>query len=227
MDTLLAPLAPGRILARKYEVVGRVGRLLKLSERATGIERTARAFGGEGERLVSRYAQRLHKLRHCDVLMQYRTQETVSLDGLPVTFLVSDSIDGVFLADYLAGRPFRRMLPFEGLHFLRALAHGVEPMHRLGEPHGALIAENVIVRKVGLGFKVKLVDLLPSPEMTEAHVRLAIRADVADLLGIFTQAVYGEGNGQKANSTIRNLLGGRHRDAGDLVSALDHLDWTR
>ncbi len=126
MDTLLAPLAPGRILARKYEVVGRIGHLWKLSERATGIERTARAFGGDSERLVSRYAQRLHKLRHCEALMQYRTQETVSLE-----------------------------------------------------------------------------------------------------LGIFTQAVYGEGNVQKAKPMIRTRLGGRYRDAGDLVSALDHLDWTR
>src|SRR3712207_1213915 len=131
MDTNLAPLAPGRILGRKYESVGRVGRLLRIAERATGIERTARAFG-DGARLASRYAQRLHRLRHCEALMQYRTQETVALGGRPVTFLVSDSLDGVFLADYLATKPFKRMTQFEGLHFLRALAQGVEPMHRDG-----------------------------------------------------------------------------------------------
>ncbi|MEN9834901.1 MAG: hypothetical protein RL011_1094, partial [Pseudomonadota bacterium] len=87
--------ARGQVLARKYEVVNRVsarasGELYLLSEQATGIERTAKFFSPELDpknRIAGACAMKMHRLRHCDIQFQYRTQETISVDGRDVTFL--------------------------------------------------------------------------------------------------------------------------------------------
>src|SRR5690606_28109211 len=83
--------APGRILARKYEVLSHVtstndGELYRLCEKATGIERTAKFFyqdAAKKNQKATIYAQKMHKLRNCKILMHYRTQETVSISGIP------------------------------------------------------------------------------------------------------------------------------------------------
>ena len=75
-------LYPGRILARKYEVIsllgtGWEGEVYKVRESATGIERAAKFFFPQRnprDRTVNFYAKKLHKLRHCPILIQYHTQ---------------------------------------------------------------------------------------------------------------------------------------------------------
>ena len=51
----------------------------------------------------------------------------------------------------------RRLSPFEALHLLHALVRGVEEIHAVGEYHGDLHSDNIIVRRRGLGFEVKVV----------------------------------------------------------------------
>ncbi len=238
---------PGRILARKYEVVAQVGKghshngeLYMLHERATGIDRTARFFFPHlhaDHQIAAHYAQKLHRLRHCHILMQYRSQETISVAGTPVTFLVSDHLEGQFLREHLAARPFKRMPHFEGLHLLRALASGVEQVHRAGDFHGELHPDNIMVRRVGLCFKVKLLDLAPAPmrEFNPAQVRAKIRGDVVDLVAIFHEAIGGESLHGKFPNAVRDLLSDRSREglearfrnASELSDYLDNLSWGR
>lgn len=239
--------SPGRILARKYEVVAAVGKdsdgmseLYMLHERATGIDRTARFFFPDrhaDNKIAAHYAQKLHRLRHCDILMQYRTQETISVAGTAVTFLVSDHVEGQFLREHLALRPFKRLSSFEGLHLLHALASGVEQVHRAGDFHGALHADNIMVRRFGLGFKVKLLDVTPGTdrELPPAQVRLRWRSDVFDLISIFHEAIGGDAFQGKIPRALNDLLCDlnrieieqRFRDASDLKHALENLSWGR
>lgn len=230
--------APGLVLARKYEVLARVrsrrsGELYALSERATGIERTARFFTPEvdpNNRHANSCARKLHRLRHCDILVQYRTQETISVAGRDVTFLVADSIPGQALEDLLARQPGGRLSWFEGLHLLHALALGVEKVHRAGEAHGELQLDNVVVRRRGLGFQVKLLDLEPGQRPVEE----AIGDDVYDMVRLFHEAIGGAKTYARHPGDVRSICCGlrraaileRFRDAGVLRHHLETLAWS-
>jgi hypothetical protein len=227
---------PGRILAKKYQVVAplgsvREGEIYALSECATGIERTAKFFYPHVDplgRVATIHAQKLHKLRHCPILMQYRTQETISIGGAPVTFLVSDFVRGELLGDFLARQPGRRLEWFEALHLLLATARGVELMHGAGEAAGPLRRDNVMVRRVGLGFQVKLMELATAGRVRPEHRR----DDTHALLRLFHDVIAGGGGGKELPRTVRELLGTPRRpkldgfrDAGELRAMLEQLRW--
>ncbi len=229
--------APGRILARKYQVLSRLGarpsgELYRLAERATGIERTARFFApalDPHNRVANRCAQKLHRLRHCDILMQYRTQETIQVQGRPVTFLVADQVRGVALAEFLGEQPGRRLQWFEALHVLHALASGLEKVHRTGEHHGELNCDNVAVRREGLGFKMKLMDLSPAHDTSKA----AAQEDVLDLLRIFHEMIGGSRFYSDLPPEVRAFCCGlrrpavyaRYQHAGELRRHLETMGW--
>ena len=77
---------PGRTLAKKYEVVSRLGvgwesEVFKVKEIPTNIERAAKFFfphRNHKDRVSKFYAKKLYKLRMCDVLIQYHTHETIT-----------------------------------------------------------------------------------------------------------------------------------------------------
>ena len=232
--------APGLVLARKYEVLARVrsrrsGELYALSERATGIERTAKFFTPDvdpNNRCANSCARKLHRLRHCDILVQYRTQETISVDGRDVTFLVADSVNGRPLDELLKATPGGKLSWFEGLHLLHALALGVEKVHRSGEAHGELTLDNVVVRRRGLGFHVKLLDL--EPGQRPGHVQEAIRHDVYDMVHLFHEAIGGTRAYARHPGEVKSICCGmrraaileRFRHAGELRQHLENLAWS-
>lgn len=230
--------APGRVLARKYEVVTRVGarpsgELYMLSERATGIERTARFFSPTADpknRFANCCALRLHKLRHCDILLQYRTQETISVDGRDVTFLVSDFVNGQPLRQFLAREPGGRLSAFAGLHLLHAIATGVEKIHAAQEAHGELSIDTLMIRRRGLGFHVKVLELSPD----RLNLQEAMSADVFNIVRIFYEAIGGAKAYPRHPAPVKSICLGmrraqilaRFRHAGDLRRYLENVAWS-
>lgn len=229
--------SPGRVLARKYEVVNRLragtlGEFYRLNERATGIERTGKFFYPHLDphgRISVRYAKKLYRLRRIDALMQYHTQERISVDGRPVTFLVSDPVVGEPLRDFLDRQPKNRLSVFEGLHLLHALTLGVGRMHAADECHGDLVMDNVLVRRHGLGFKVKLIDPAPVHGATGD----ALRDDVYSLLRLFHTTIGGSDVYAQAPTSVKDLcqglrrtpIYGAYRDADALRQRLESLAW--
>lgn len=227
----------GRILARKYEVISHLGRgwegeVYMVRECATGIERAAKFFFPQRnprDRTALFYARKLHKLRHCPIVIQYHTQETISFRGRPITFLVSDFVEGELLSDFLARQPGRRLTAFQALHLLHALAAGIECIHQLGEYHGDLHADNIIIQRYGIGFDLKLVDLFHwgAPRKENIH------DDVVDLVRIFYDALGGarryaaQPRQIKAvcNGLRRTLILKKFRSAGQLREYLENLEW--
>ena len=228
---------PGQVLARKYEVLDRIsarasGELYRLSEQATGIERTAKFFSPQVDpknRIAGACALKMHRLRHCDIQVQYRTQETISVDGRDVTFLVSDFFQGEELPQFIARQPGGRRSVFEGLHLLHALAIGVDQVHRLGEAHGDLAPDNIVLRRRGLGFRVKLMDLKPG--LQSRHEDFAL--DIQELLQIFHQIIGGSKTYVSLPAPVKALCNLRRksanapklRHAGDLRLHLETLSW--
>lgn len=120
-------------------------------------------------------------------------------------------------------------MPFEGLHLLYALAKGVEPIHHAREYHGDLHNENVIIRRRGISFDVKLVDMF---NWGTADAK-SICEDVFDLIRIFYDALGGARLYSKHPPRVkqifcrlkRSLIASKFRTVGDLRSHLETMDW--
>jgi tRNA A-37 threonylcarbamoyl transferase component Bud32 len=138
-------------------------------------------------------------------------------------------VEGELLKDFLVHQFGKRLTPFEGLHLLHVLATGVESIHQAHEYHGDLHQENIIIRRQGISFYVKLVDMFnwgaPSAEN--------IRDDVCDLIRIFYDAIGGVKFYAKLPSEIKNICCGlkrsliirKFRTAGHLRRYLETMQW--
>ena len=229
---------PGRILLRKYEILQKLGEgwegeVYLLKELGTGIERAGKFFFPQRNvknLAIQYYAKKLHKLRHCPIIIQYYTQETILVRKAPVTFLVSEFVEGELLEGYLKRQRGKRLRPFRALHLLHSLASGMEQVHSLGEYHGDLHSENIIVRQFGLGFEIKLIDLFqwksyPKPQN--------IRDDVCDMVRTLYDILGGPKTYPSQPKQVkeiccglkRSLIWKKFRTAGQLRDYLENLEW--
>jgi serine/threonine protein kinase len=230
-------LPTGRKIGRKYEVLSKLGagwegEVYKILETSTGIERAAKLFyprRNPKDRTSKFYAKKLHKLRHCPVLIQYHTAETITFRRAQVTALISEYVEGELLSEFLKKRRGKRLTPFEGLHLLYALADGIEPIHLAGEYHGDLHAENVIVNRFGLNFDIKLVDLFRWNQPKRHNQR----DDICDLIQIFHEAMGGAKHYAKLPAAAkyiccglkRNLILKKFRTISELREHLESMSW--
>lgn len=228
----------GRKIAGKYEIVERLGEgwegeVYLVRELSTGIERAAKFFyptRNKGNRRLKNYALKLHKLRHCPIVIQYHTQETMDYDGEALTFLTSEYVEGELLSRFVKDEPGGRLSVFEGLHLLRALASGIADIHRLKEYHGDIHPENIIIERRGLGFEVKLVDVFRWSNATKPEV---IGDDIVDMIRVFYDAVGGSKWYGKLGQEVRDICMGlkrslilrKFRTAEKLIYHLDNLEW--
>ena len=230
-------LSGGTLLAGKYEVVLRLGsgwegEVYLVRECGTRIERTVKIFFPRrnlGNRALRFYARKLHKLRHCPIVIQYHTRDTFVFDGLPVSFLVSEFVEGELLSDFLKRQSGRRLNFFQAVHLLHALAAGIELIHNVGEYHGDLHTDNVIVLRHGLGFELKLLDMFSwgSPNAEN------IQHDVFDLIRIFYDALGGQRWYRRQPQEVkdickglkRSLIAREFRSAGQLCQHLEMMEW--
>jgi hypothetical protein len=120
---------------------------------------------------------------------------------------------------------------FQGLHLLHNLTLAVESIHRLREYHGDLHAENVIVRRLGLGFQVRLLDFFPWGKPRPAH----LKDDICDVIRLFYDAVGGRGRYAKHPAVVKNICCGLKRSLilakfpriSRLREHLETLEWDR
>ncbi|RMD87286.1 MAG: serine/threonine protein kinase [Candidatus Dadabacteria bacterium] len=227
----------GTVLARKYEIIeplgaGWEGEVYKIKEIKTGIERAAKFFfphRNKGNKTSCWYAKKLHKLRHCPILIKYHTQETINYHGFPVTFLVSEYVEGELLSHFLKRQPGKRIPPFQAMHLLYYLAAGIESIHLMKEYHGDLHADNVIVRRYGLGFDLKLVDMFHWGSAKQEN----IYDDVCDLVKLFYDAIGGKKVYAKQRKEVKEICCGlkrsliikKFRSAGQLREYLETMEW--
>ncbi len=230
-------LLPGRSLGRQYRIVeflggGWEGEVYKVEEVSTGIIRAAKLFynrAGTGDRPLLRYARKLYKLRTCPIVIQYHHRDVATIHGQKLDFLISDLANGQMLSSFLAGQKQKRLAPFEALHLFYALCHGVEQIHFMGEYHGDIHSDNVMVKRHGLGFNVHLLDFFDLGRATKEK----IQGDVYDLVNILYEMI-GEADGySRAPDIVKSIIRGRKhslirqhfKQAGHLRLYLDNLEW--
>ena len=170
-------LATGRVLVGKYEVIdllgaGWEGEVYLVRELHTDIMRTAKFFfpqRNQRNKALLFYARKLHKLQQCPVIIQYSTQEKMPYKRYPVSFLISEYVEGELLSSFLTHQPGKKLSVFPALHLLHALTVGIEGVHAAGEYHGDLHSDNIIVQRFGLKFDLKLLDLFHWGASTKAN----------------------------------------------------------
>ena len=142
---------------------------------------------------------------------------------------MSEYVEGELLSGFITRQPGKRLHPFEGLHLLHPIATGLEQIHRMGEYHGDLHLENVMVRRKGLGFEVKLVDLYHWGRRTREH----IEDDVCSAIRLFYDAIGGQKRYAAHGPEIkyiccglkRSLIAKKFRTAGHLRRHLETIPW--
>ena len=230
-------LEQGDLINGKYEIIellgeGWEGEVYSVKELQTGIERAAKFFFPQRNiknRTSTFYAKKLHKLRHCDIIIQYYTQDTYYFNGIPIAFLISEFIEGEILSEFLERQPGKRLYPFVALHLLHALAKGTEEVHKAKEYHGDLHTDNIIVQRFGLKFELKLLDLYKWDSSNGEH----IRDDVTDLIGIFYEMLGGKKHYAKLPSEIKDICCGlkkslilkKFKTAGKLKEYIENMEW--
>jgi serine/threonine protein kinase len=231
-------LKRGRRLAGKYVVgdllgQGWEGEVYLVTETATGIERAAKFFypkRNPNNRSINFYARKLNKLRRCSIIIQYHTQETFRHRGIHLPFLVSEYVDGEILSEFVKRQRGRRLSPFEALHLLHALVRGVEEIHEVGEYHGDLHSDNIIVRRRGLGFEVKVVDMYHWGRSTPEH----LRDDLCALIQILHETLGGARHYAKLAPEVkaiccglkRSLIVRKFKSVTRLRTHLETLQWS-
>lgn len=230
-------LAPGRTVAGKYVIEralgsGYEGEVYAIVEKSTGITRAAKFYypfrDPRGKNAIV-YARKMDALRHCPILLQYHHQEQAVVQKNKVTVVISELFDGEKLSEFLSRQPGGRLTTFEALHVLYALARGIAPIHARGEYHGDIHEDNIMIRRQGIGFDVKLVDFFDLGKPT----RRKIYKDVLNLVMVFHTIVGGRANYRKQPKVVKDIIRGlkdslilsRFKSAGDIQRHLENLTW--
>jgi serine/threonine protein kinase len=232
-------LRPGRRFAHnKYEILSRIGdgyegEVYKIRELRTGIERAAKFFfphRNPSDKTSKFYAKKLHKLRQSPILIQYHAEEQFMFHKTPITVLISEYVEGVMLEQFVAAAPGRRLNAHIGLHLLYALIRGVEQIHLMGEYHGDLHVQNVIVTHFGLEFRLKLLDFYNWPTYSPSESRCD---DLLSTIEIFYECIGGRKHYAKLPKAVKDICCGmnhtrilkKFRNATALRKYLEMVNW--
>jgi tRNA A-37 threonylcarbamoyl transferase component Bud32 len=228
---------PGKSVAGKYEIEsllgsGWEGEVYRIVERSTGIRRAAKFYyphrDPTGKAAIA-YARKLDALRHCPILMQYHHQEIAYVRRRKVTVVISELVEGQKLSEFLAAQPGHRLSTFEALHVLHVLAKGIAPIHARGEYHGDIHDDNIMIRRQGIDFEVKLLDFFDLGKPTKAKVY----KDVLNLVEVFHTIVGGRARYADQPRVVKEIIRGlkdslileRFTSAGDIQRHLETLEW--
>ncbi len=227
----------GRAVAGKYVIErplgsGWEGEVYAIVERNTGIRRAAKFYYPHRDPLgkaAITYARKLDALRHCPILMQYHHQEVSYVKKKRVVVVISELVEGKKLSEFLQEQPDQRLSTFEALHVLHGLAKGIAPIHARGEYHGDIHDANIMIRRQGIGFEVKLLDFFDLGAPTKSK----IRKDVLNLVEVFHATVGGRPNYAAQPKVVKDIIRGlkdslilaRFQSAGDIARHLEALQW--
>lgn len=229
---------PGTLVGNKYKIVSHLGsgwegEVYKIVEIDTGIERAAKFFfphRNHDNKVAAGYARMLHKLNICPIVIQYYSHEFMMIKGQRVTCLISEYVNGELLSDFIERQPRNKIGIFRGLHLLHALAEGLETMHQHRAYHGDLHSENIIVKRVGLGFELKLLDMY---NWGGHERRINMNQDIVDTIRIFYDAIGGQRYYASHPPEVKQIILGlkkslimkKFRTITQLKKYLENIEW--
>ncbi len=230
-------LRPGRRIGDRYSIVNKLGsgwegEVYRVVEDETGVERAAKLFFPQRNprsKAALHYARKLDRLRHCSVMIQYHHWERLTLRNRPVDAVISEMVDGIRLSRFLRQQPGGRMRAFEALHLIHSIARAMEAVHALGEYHGDLHSDNVLVRREGLGFKIRTIDVLDLGRPS----RNKIQQDVIEMVHLLHEILGGRRHYTDQHPAVKKIIKGlkttlilrQFKTASEFRLALETLIW--
>lgn len=227
----------GRILNGKYKVLGKLGegwegQVYSIQEVSTGIIRAAKFFYPERNsknKTIVGYAKKLNTLNDSNIVIKYITQEKMVYRGFDVSYLVSEYTDAYSLESYINSQPKCQLPLFEALHILYEIAKGVEHIHLKGEFHGDIHSGNILVRRTGLGFQVRLIDLF----LWKGSKREFQKSDISDLVLVFGEMLGGPQKYKTMPDVAKKIICGRKSNLilkkfpriSSLKGYLENIEW--
>ena len=231
-------LQPGRVIGGKYAVesllgAGWEGEVYRVIEKRSGAKRAAKLFfpkRNERDKALDFYASKLEHLSDCEIVIKYHHTEALRYRGTPVTALISEYVEGTLLHDLIRSRPGKRLPEYEALAILYKLVLGLEQIHARRDYHGDLHSGNVLIRRVGVHFKIKLVDLYNLGRPTAANRK----EDVIDSIHLLHEMLGGQPRYAALRPELKRLICGlkrsiiikRYPTARALRDHLDTFDWS-
>lgn len=227
----------GDIIADKYEVVnylggGWEGEVFRIKELKTGIERAAKIFYPKRNlknKTATDYAKKLHKLRSCSVLIQYHNIERITFNNTELTVFISEFVEGQLLKKHLQTYRAKVLPVYQGLHLLYALTKAIESIHKLGEYHGDVHADNVIIVKLGMAYELKLLDLFNLGKSNKSNLQF----DILCVIRLFYDVIGGQKKYAKHPPFVKSICCGlkktlilkKFKSASHLRSYLESHSW--
>ena len=228
-------LENGFWISPQLKVVNQIGEgwegsVFEVKEVPTGIKRVAKVFHPKktnSSKKVVAQARRLHRLRKCNKVVQYVSGGDFDIGGLKLSYYISDYIDGPSLQEYLKSQAGKRLRGFQAVHLLHACAVALEDIHSLGEYHGDIHSENVIIQSFGIRTEIKLLD----PHDWGRPTLDLQRHDIYCLIRMFYQSLGGARFYSRQPDSIKNICCGmrtskiakKFRSAGQLRRFLEEL----
>lgn len=230
-------LKEGYKFVDKYKVVeklgsGYEGEVYKVVEILTGIQCAAKLFfpkRNDKNKTAKNYALKLHALKDCDIILKYYTQELIIINEQRITVFIYEFVDGTLLINYLNNQPQKRLSIFKAVHLLYSILEGLELLHHYGFVHGDLHEENIIIRRVGLSYELKLLDFYS----TTGTKKQKEFQDMLDAIRIFYNSLGGKKAYKDHPKQIkeiccglkRNLLESKFKNINDLKLHLENQEW--
>lgn len=231
-------LEKGRLLANRYVVSqllggGYEGEVYKVYELQTNKVRAVKLFYPHRNpkfKVSTRCALKLDKLKNSKIVMDYLTHEILILHGHRVACLTSEYIEGELLNDFVNKQKSKRLGIFPAIHLLYSIVRGVESIHLTGEYHGDLHVENIIIKRFGLMFDLKIIDLHHWGDSKKDNRD----EDIVKIIKIFYEILGGQKHYHKLPPSLKYIICGlkrslilqRFRNISALRVHLETMDWS-
>lgn len=231
-------LSKGQKIGDKYQVLSKLGsgfegEVYKVIEVLTKSERAIKVFYPKRNadfKVSLINAQKLNKLAPCPIVMDYHFHEILEIDGQKVACLVCEYIEGKILGEFVNKQKNKRLSIFPSIHLLYSIVCGLEDIHQMGEYHGDLHTDNIIIKHFGLEFQVKIIDFHHWGDSKKVNRE----EDIIKTIRIFYDILGGSKIYNSLPPSIkyiicglkRNLILSRFKTVSHLRSHLEQMDWS-
>ncbi len=231
-------LKPGRSLGGRYVVkerlgLGSEGEVYRVTEPLTNKERAIKLFYPEKNykfKTSIRYAKKLDKLKESPIVMDYLGHEVLRIKDKRVACLVSELIEGQTLYEFVGKQRGKKLGVFPAIHLLYTIVLGVEAIHHEGEYHGDLHVDNVIIKRFGLEFDLKIIDFHHWGDSKKDNRD----EDIVKIIRIFYDILGGAKTYSKLPQSLKFIIAGlkrslilqRFKTISDLRYHLEIMDWS-
>lgn len=231
-------LKKNRIIANRYTVLEKLGsgwegEVYKVVEILTKRQRAIKLYYPKRNpafKVSTRYAQKLDKLNDCPIVMDYHSHEIIKFKNQKIACVTCEFIEGEMLSAFVDKQKMKRLGIFPAIHLLYSLTLGVESIHMNGEYHGDLHVDNVIIKRFGLEFDIKIIDLHHWGDSKKDNRD----EDIIKIIRIFYDILGGQARYNKLPGSIKYIICGlkrkillqRFKTVGHLRAHLETMDWS-